>query len=161
MLTAKTFEIRNSLWIFFEVTPKQRAKPNLRVTWQIIKHKLPLLPYFQATILYDVFAGRISLPGLEWIYQLFLTFIVGFVLLKDLHLCRHQQWLLCSIFIFVLTCICLRLCLFRTTLRFSRTEPSDCDVMTRFDASRYVSLVTRYVSTCVGAGSRKGWGKKE
>jgi hypothetical protein len=100
MLTAETFEIRNSLWIFSKVKQKQSTKPNLPITWQIIKHNLPLLPYFQVTILYNVFAGRISLPGMEWIYRRFLTFIFGVYLLKDLHLCRHQQWLFCSFFLF-------------------------------------------------------------
>ena len=77
MLTAETYEIRNSVWSFSKVTPKQSAKPNLPITWQIIKYNLPL-PYFPVTILYNVFSGHISLAGLEWICRQFLTFIVGF-----------------------------------------------------------------------------------
>jgi hypothetical protein len=60
----------------------------------------------------------------------------------------------------VLTCICLRRRIFRTTLSFWRTAPTDCDVMTRFVVSRYVKLESRYVITCVFAGSRRGGGSE-
>jgi hypothetical protein len=54
----------------------------------------------------------------------------------------------------VLTFICLRRTVLRTTLSLS--VPTDCDVMTRFVAPRYVNPEQRYVSTCVGAGSGGG-----
>jgi hypothetical protein len=59
----------------------------------------------------------------------------------------------------VLTFICLRRTLLRTTLSLS--VPTDCDVMTRFIVARYVNLEQRYVSTCVGAGSGGGGEKRE
>jgi hypothetical protein len=46
------------------------------------------------------------------------------------------------------------------TLSLSVPVPTDCDVMTRFVASRYVNLEQRYVSTCVGAGSGGGGGSE-
>jgi hypothetical protein len=68
----------------------------------------------------------------------------------------------------ILTCICLRRRLFRVTLEISRTAPWYRDAtagtltatdtcigyhVTRFEASRNVNIGTRYVYTCVGAGS--------
>jgi hypothetical protein len=58
----------------------------------------------------------------------------------------------------LLTFICLRRTILRTTLCLF--VPTDCDVMTRFVAPRYVNLEQRYVSTCVGAG-RGGVGGSE
>jgi hypothetical protein len=66
----------------------------------------------------------------------------------------------CMKHVIILTCICLRWRLFRKTLRFSRTELSGCDVMTRFNASRYVNLETGYISTC-GRGEQKGVGGRK
>jgi hypothetical protein len=58
----------------------------------------------------------------------------------------------------VLTFTCLRRTLLRTTSSLS--VPTDCDVMTRFVAPRYVNLEQRYVKTCVGAGSGSGGGSE-
>jgi hypothetical protein len=41
-----------------------------------------------------------------------------------------------------------------------RTAPSDCDVRTRFAASRNVDLETRYVIVCVVARVAEGVGEK-
>jgi hypothetical protein len=60
---------------------------------------------------------------------------------------------------YFLTFICIRRTLLRTTLSLSVL--TDCDVMTRFVAPRYVNLEQRYVSTCVGAGSGGSGGKRE
>jgi hypothetical protein len=70
----------------------------------------------------------------------------------------------------VLTCICLSSRLFRVTFKISRAEcnidvtPGTLTVtdtcigyhVTRFEASRKVTLHTRYVCACVGAGGESG-----
>jgi hypothetical protein len=78
--------------------------------------------------------------------------------------------------ILVLTCICLRRRLFRVTLEISLTAPWYRDVttgtltatdtcigyhVTRFEASRSFNIGTRYVCTCVGAGSGMGGGRRK
>jgi hypothetical protein len=78
--------------------------------------------------------------------------------------------------IWILTCKCLRQRLFRVTLEISRTAPWYRDVtagtltatdtcigyhVTRFETFQNVNIGTRYVCTCVGAGSGMGGGRRK